>query len=398
MAHISGLLLIDCPASALNNAGKSIQLERPDLINDNWTAIKKIRTAQGVFPYVSAQAFRYWLRDTLTANPEWTPSPVFSEDKVAYTDADPIRYAEDDLFGYMRAPGGKGSEITEKRQRWKDAGLSDQDTEGKADKLKFAALTRSSPFKMSTLISIAPLRSRDIGSDFGTMSRFEGDPVPFAHEFYRTTLVGMFSIDLRMFGRFYHVDRTGYRHLDSLRKQSAEAAKLKPVDNGKGFELPIEERKKRLKQVLQGLAALSGGAKQSIHYTDVSPRFLLLGAAKGGNHLFSNAVGADKEGQPIVNTSALEEVATVFKDDLLSTIFVGLAKGYLDDQRGKIEAVLGEIEALRSALAPAGPIQAQTTETNTSEQDDAPSRVHHPVEMIRLFANELEEKADEWLA
>ena len=93
MAHISGLLLIDCPASALNNAGKSIQLERPDLINDNWTAIKKIRTAQGVFPYVSAQAFRYWLRDTLTANPEWTPSPVFREDKVAYTDADPIRYA-----------------------------------------------------------------------------------------------------------------------------------------------------------------------------------------------------------------------------------------------------------------------------------------------------------------
>jgi hypothetical protein len=88
----------------------------------------------------------------------------------------------------------------------------------------------------------------------------------------------------------------------------------------------------------------------------------------------------------------------VFKDDLLSTIFVGLAKGYLDDQRGKIEAVLGEIETLRSAQAPAGPVHAQKTETNKSEQDDAPSRVHHPVEMIRLFANELEEKAEEWLA
>jgi CRISPR-associated protein Cst2 len=372
MAFISGLLLIDCPASALNNAGTHMELEAPDRGNDNWTAIKKIKTGQGVFPYVSAQAFRYWLRDTLNSVPGWKASPVFREDKVAYTDADPIKYAEDDLFGYMRAPGGKGKDIADKRAKWTEAGLSDQDTEGSGDKQKFAALTRSSPFKMSTLISIGPLRSRDVGSDFGTMSRFEGDPVPFTHEFYRTTLVGTFSIDLRMLGRFYHVDRTGYRHLDAIRKRSAEELGLKTLEGGKAFELPLEDRKNRLAQLLNGLACHTGGAKQALHYTDVSPRLMLLGVAKGGNHLFPNAVGADRQGQPQINVAALQEVFSVFGNDLLSGFYGGLARGYLDEQRDALEQALKGISG-------------------------SPT-LNHPVEAIRSLIADLDKQAEVWLA
>jgi CRISPR-associated protein Cst2 len=387
MAHISGVLLIDCPASALNNAGTTVQLEKPDLMNENWTAIKKIRTAQGVFPYVSAQAVRYWLRETLRTIPGWTSSPVFREDKVAYTDADPIAYAEDDVFGYMRAPGGKGQEeIGRKQQQWTDAGLTGIDTHGSGKETKFQALTRSSPFKMSTLISIAPLRSRDIGSDFGVMSRFEGDPVPYAHEFYRATLIGMFSIDLSMLGRFYHVDRTGYRHLDSLRTQKAREQNLNPFDNNRAYELLTEIRQQRLAQLLQALAILSGGAKQSIHYTDVSPRFLLLGVARGGNHLFPTAVGADKEGQPLINLAALEEIATVFKNDLVSGFHVGLAKGYLDDQRG------GVLKFLKEKFGTHG-LVGSFPEGGTDSRD-----IPHPVEATRMFSKVLSERAKEWLA
>jgi CRISPR-associated protein Cst2 len=272
----------------------------------------------------------------------------------------------------MRAPGGKGKEIAEKRGQWATAGLSDQDTEGSGDKLKFSALTRSSPLKMSTVISIGPLKSRDVGSDFGTMTRFEGDPVPFAHEFYRTTLMGLFSIDLRMLGRFYHIDRTGYRHLDKVRTELAQKQNLTSTDDGKAFELPLEERKKRLAHVLQGFCALNGGAKQAIHFTDVSPRLLLLAAAKGGNHLFSTAIGADKEGLPVINTAALEEVASVFKSDLLSGFFAGVAKGYLDDQRNGLQKALDGI--------PNSP------------------KLAHPVETVRSFVTELNQKAEEWLA
>src|SRR6266511_6051273 len=103
MAFVSGLMLIDTPASALNNAGSV-----PGARTDNTVAVKSIYTRNGeTYPYVSAQAFRYWLRTSLEQLPEtgWKAAPVYRESKVAYTDANPIRYWDDDLFGYMRAQG-----------------------------------------------------------------------------------------------------------------------------------------------------------------------------------------------------------------------------------------------------------------------------------------------------
>jgi CRISPR-associated protein Cst2 len=381
MAHLSGLLLIDCPASALNNAGKFMEMERPNRY-DNWTAIKKLRTKEGVFPYVSGQAFRSWLRESLKSVDGWTSSPVFREEKVAYTDADPISYAEDDLFGYMRAPGATGTaEVKATRQRWKEQGLSDQQARKEGQKEKFAALTRMSPFKVSTLISLGPLNSPSIGYDYGNMARTEDpeypNPVPYEHEFYRTTLVGLLSVDLCMLGRFYHVERTGYRHLDAVRKQLAEEKRLEPYDNGRAYELPPKQRKERLAQLLKGLARITGGAKLSLHYTDVSPRLLMLAVAKGGNHLFGTAVGADRQGLPRINTKALKQVAAVYKDSLLSAFHVGLVEGYLDDQREALVQAVKEIRGL---------------------DGEAEVDIPHPVEAIDDLLTELEDKTGEWLA
>ena len=95
MSFITGLLLIDAPASALNNVGK---LEGSRY--ENAVGVKLIRSREGSYPYVSAQAFRYWLRDTLQKQElEWKASPIYREKSVAYTYADPIDYWDDDLFG-----------------------------------------------------------------------------------------------------------------------------------------------------------------------------------------------------------------------------------------------------------------------------------------------------------
>src|SRR5581483_6182024 len=99
MAFLAGVMLLDAPASALNNSGGD-----PGSQYDNAVATKIVRTRQGAFPYVSAQAFRYWLRTTLeSTDSAWQAAPVFREQKVAYTDGNPIKYWDDDLFGYMRA-------------------------------------------------------------------------------------------------------------------------------------------------------------------------------------------------------------------------------------------------------------------------------------------------------
>jgi CRISPR-associated protein Cst2 len=361
MAHLSGAILIDCPASALNNAGADVGSR-----TDNTVVVKKIKTKAGTFPYVSAQAFRFWLRDTLTGVEGWKPSPIFREAKVAYTDANPIDYAEDDIFGYMRAPSTKAEAIKAREE---------QETLKAATPVESGVtLTRSSVLKVSTFISLAP---SDPEPDFGVMARHEGNPVPFEHEFYRTTLIGLFSLDLRMLGRFYHVDRTGYKHLDSVRKKLAEDNGLVAYDNGKAYELPIAKRKERLKQLLQGLAQITGGAKLAIHYTDVSPRLLLMGVAKGGNHLFATAVGAERNGLPKINTDALKEVARVHRNDLLSGFYVGLMQGYLDDQRAGLQTALDSLAI---------------------EDSGRQFTLAHPVEAVRTLIADIDKNGEVWLA
>lgn len=325
MAFVTGLMLVDAPASALNNAGSV-----PGARTDNTVAVKAIRTPEGAYPYVSAQSFRYWLRTTLeNGNWGWQKAPIYREEKVAYTDANPIRWWDDDLLGYMRAPSKKSS-AAEKRE---------SDTSRVDETLTTDTVTRVSPLRVSTLVSIAPANPTE---DFGTMSRHEGDPVPHEHQFYRTTLKGLLSLDLHAAGRFSYRQKTGFRNLDETRLKEAEASGLAHNTQSKEFTLSRDERTKRIAALFEGLAHLEGGAKQTIHYTDVAPSLIILAVTRGGNHIFGHTVGADSFRLPVLKTEALHETLAVFESDILSTIYVGWARGYLDEQRGQLESALSE--------------------------------------------------------
>lgn len=364
MSYLSGLFLVDCPASALNNAGK-IESAR----TDNTVGVKKIKANNGhYYPYVSAQAVRYWWREALKEVPGWTPSPIFREGKIAYTDANPLLYAEDDCFGYMRAQSNKADA---------KKGREESNLLAKATPVQEkVVLTRQSPLKVSTLVSIGPIK--EITTDFGVMSRHEGDPVPFEHEFYRITLQGLFSLDLGAVGRFYHIERTGFRHIDEPRIKQAQDQGLEEYDNGKAYQLSMNERADRIKQLLQGFIRINGGAKQSIHYTDVSPKFIVLAVAKGGNHLFATTVGVDGKGLPEIKIEAIKEVARVFKDEITSGIYVGLPQGYLDKQREVLEPALKEISSEKIYGC-------------------RKTFLGHPKEAVAEFLKDLEENKEAWL-
>lgn len=320
MAFITGLLLIDAPASALNNLGSI-----PGARTDNTVGVKMIRAKDGPYPYVSAQAFRYWLRATLEENPDWKAAPIYREEKVAYTDANPIQYWDDDLLGYMRAPSKKTSAV-EKR----GADASRQGETPTTD-----TITRVSPFRVSTLLSIAPAT---ITEDFGVMSRHEGDPVPHEHQFYRATLRGLFSLDLYSAGTFSYVQKTGFRNLDQGRMKQAKEQGLEHLEEAKSYRLSHEARLQRISALLDGLAQLEGGAKQTLHYTDVAPPFVILAITRGGNHIFGHSVGANSNRLPVIKIEALEEAMAVFDGEILSDIYVGWTQGYLDEERAKFEA------------------------------------------------------------
>lgn len=356
MAFVTGTLLIDAPASALNNLGSI-----PGARTDNTVGVKVIKAKDGLYPYVSAQAFRYWLRTTLeNADLGWQPAPIYREEKVAYTDANPILYWDDDLFGYMRAPSKKAAAV-EKRSA---------DASRASETPTTDTVTRVSPFRMSTLVSIAPVT---LTEDFGTMSRHEGDPVPHEHQFYRTTLKGLFSLDLGASGTFSYRKKTGYRNLDDERIEQAKRSGLEPVEDEKSYRLPAVDRVQRISTLFEGLAQLEGGAKQTLHYTDVAPALVIMAVTKGGNHIFGHCIGATGRGLPELKLDALAEALTVFGGEILSDVYVGWIKGYLDDERAKLEAF---------AQTPGG----------------ARIRISHPREAFQSVASALREASNlSWL-
>lgn len=137
---VQGLVLLDVDVVALNNAGKNT------ISNfDNAVGTKKIYKSGRSYVYVSGQAWRYWWRDSLQKNMGWKLSPITRQEKVAFTDANPVSFADDDVFGYMRA--AKEEVIDEK---------------GKAKK-KDVTVTRVSPLKNSAIISAYATRLLKIG-------------------------------------------------------------------------------------------------------------------------------------------------------------------------------------------------------------------------------------------
>lgn len=360
MSFITGLLLIDAPASALNNIGQ-VSGEAAD----NAVVVKAITTREGRYPYVSAQAFRYWLRTTLEKGPwGWQPAPVFREQKIAYTDANPIRWWDDDLFGYMRAPSKKAEAVQARRA----SGLLTEATPIQDN------VTRISPFRVSTLVALAPAR---IVRDFGVMARHEGDPVPHEHEFYRATLQGLFSLDLHAAGTFTYVNRTGYRNLDAPRIEEAKARGLEHLPDEQAYRLPFDERVRRVRALLEGLAHLQGGAKQTLHYTDVTPDVVFVAVTQGGNHLFGHIFTTDAYDRPVLNLPALAETLRVYGDEILSDLYIGWTRGFLDAERAKLEEALAE-GGLLADWAPR-------------------TYIAHPREALQALAQDLEAHPD-WLA
>ncbi len=304
--NVIGFMLVDTPHSALNNAGSDAG-DR----TDNIVRVKSIRKNGKVYPYVSGQALRYWWRDTLEKQFNWKLSPIIRESKIAFTEANPITYPDDDVFGYMRA------------LKKSDGGT----------------VTRISPLKNSPLISVV---GQYPVNDFGVMSRQkDGDPVPFEHEFYSTILKGIFALDLDSLGKFSNIEKTGYRNMHKKLVEQAESEGLELVDNN--WILTKEKRVKRASDVIKSIPYLSGGAKNTSHLTDVSPNLVILTTISTGNNIFMNIV-REEDNNMIFDLDALEEVLSDYNDKLTSNVYIGMRKGFLPDVYEKLEAFSQEKE------------------------------------------------------
>ncbi|HTN08483.1 hypothetical protein [Agriterribacter sp.] len=137
LTHIVGTFLIQAEGSFLN--GSTSEKDGKNTV----TVPKTLREFKDDIPYVSAQAWRRWLRDTCFEEYNDPRTPIettqsgdgegeskdkFTTKKVGVA-IDPIEYAEHDIFGYMNSKEGQGT-----------GGVK--------------ATIRSSPFQSSILLSV----------------------------------------------------------------------------------------------------------------------------------------------------------------------------------------------------------------------------------------------------
>lgn len=300
MKTIVGAYLIDAPFTALNNSGIDKKAA-----NENEVATKTIYSPEGVRPYVSAQALRYWWRNILEEKFNWKCSPVEKiKANQAVTEADPLEYDDDDIFGYMSA--------------------RKEEVEGKKNPVN-VTVTRVSPLKCSPLIGL-PIRPT---SDFGVMNRkFEGNPVLFNHQFYSNILKGIFALDLDTAGVFTSIDKPGSKNLsaDLVNKYGDEG--LMVGEDGKKFAAPSDLRNKRVTETVSALRYLNGGAMQTLHHTDVTPKLIILAAINSGNNIFMDIFPHNSYDNGLINLDALSEVLEDYKDDLLTGVYIGRFSGF----------------------------------------------------------------------
>ncbi|MEW2117654.1 type I-B CRISPR-associated protein Cas7/Cst2/DevR [Streptomyces sp. NPDC005474] len=305
MSYLAGKIVLDVVAGAPNNGEGE----------DNTGRIKKLRVGREEYPYVSAQAFRRWLRDSLP--PEESRSAVTRVGKgakqQAYTAGRPDRHLDDDLFGYMVA-------------------------------VKKENFQRDTVLATGTLVSVVPQRPT---MDFGTMSRDfpAGEhPVIHSHELYSATLAGDLLLDLPRAGVF-ETDGNGLRVAISqtvAEEAQAAGAESAVLRGTAAVRLPLAERRRRIATLLQTLAAVRGGAKQALHYGDRTPSLILLAPLKGGVNPFTRVLGA-RDGKPVFLPDVLREELNAWDDELDGPVLLGWSPGFLGEQR---EQVRGELKDL----------------------------------------------------
>jgi CRISPR-associated protein Cst2 len=340
LSHIAGTFLIHAEGSFLNGAGLDTSGEFR-----NFVLPKTYLDGRNRVPYVSSQAWRRWLRNTFKdENPNEPAAELKAIDwnaqgnpsKIA-TETDPIVYAEDDIFGYMRAAQGQG--------RAKEAEASEEDLaldldaeateeaepkgkkKGKTERV--SSVMRPSPFASSILKS---LRSNGWqGDDEGYVHLKEGTPLPYKTRFYNTHLQGVFGLNYARLGVFRNEgDRV---ELDEtlVKKYLNEKVIRASEKNANIYEVVNNKRSERAAMILRALSVLRGGAKQAQFGTEVSPKAIIIAGLNCGNLIF-NDLFDERDGQPAIKLGALKETIEDYRQRLTTPVFIGVRDGYLHPQ------------------------------------------------------------------
>lgn len=318
MSYLAGKIVLAVTAGAPNNGQGS----------GTTAQVKQARVQGRTYPYVSAQAFRRWTRETMVARGA-VPSPTERVGKAqgkaqkATTEGDPVKYADDDLFGFMKAEAKEDNKST---------------------------TLRDSPFMTGTFLSVEAVR---LTEDFGVMSRGIDTPVLHSHQFYTADLAAPFLLDLPRIGTFTYPGKNGAgkpNYLNAGKAQEAAdllqvgAEQLKDFRGQPALRLPLAKRRDRAAMLLEALADLAGGAKKALHYGDRTPALIAMVPMAGGINPLGFVIDGAEDGSGLeVRAQALRQELKAWEGEWEAPVRIGWRPGFRDALRKQFEADLADL-------------------------------------------------------
>lgn len=265
---------------------------------DNINPIKKVTLQSGEeLPYVSSQAIRRALRDKIEEL-GYALSPVgeSSTSKGApKTALDPIKYIDDDLFGYMDAQAGKDG----------GAGTSN---------------VRTSPVRVESLLALATYKG-DLDYATNFMGKKIGlNPNIFETEIHSGVYRGTILIELDRIGREFEIVE------ETNGKTTTRSLQTKELVSN-------EEKAKRVHALIDALQMLWSSGRQSRFLADISPKFFAAALMKSKNPIFLEAVNLNESGQ--IDTKGIKSVVNDYEKFIDQHVFA-VQEGVFDKQEDMV--------------------------------------------------------------
>ena len=239
----------------------------PDVENniggfDNVTFTKKI----GNKGYDSASSVKSSMKKDFIEHGE-NVSQYIKDGKKIITEANPWKFINEDVFGFMRAETIK---LTKEQYD-----QLDEDTkkmyEGNTKQTEFinkATKKREAKFKLNGLIGLGTSK---VKKEYG-ICKTSGDSMPYVLESYSDVMQGLFNFDVNSVGKFIISDNeTQFRDYSNI---EAEILGVK--------DLTVEERKHRVETTLRALQHLAIQSNQSNYLVDTTPKLVILGEYSWG--------------------------------------------------------------------------------------------------------------------
>lgn len=270
-------------------------------LNSNGTegvisVLKKIRDPVDMKEYVriSGQSYKRQLREVIAEivgtdkismreKPESKEGKSRASKSVIVSEGNPVKYIDDDLFGYM---------LAEKRKR-------------------------VAPVRTNGMISIFPYQE---DRDFGVA--YNPDPTKMEHNIFETEI----STNVMRGNIFVELDRVGVFSGWELSNLDEVTAKTK--------SLTKEEIRYRIKALLEAILDYHGGAHLSRFFTKVYPEAIVLVYLKRKIPVIGEAfrvLPGYREGKRMsIDINALRERYTTF-EDYIDKMFVGLFESSFAD-------------------------------------------------------------------